>query len=107
MPATPSAAALVARVGDEVVGLATYSFVWPAQGTTRSLYLKEMYVLREWRGKHAGRRLMAAVEEIARDSGCSRLGFTTDTSNLDAQAFYARLGHAPNVGKLFYRKELL
>ena len=105
--ATPSATAILARDGEDVIGLATYSFVWPAHGTTRSLYLKEMYVLPQWRGKQVGRHLMAAVEKIARDSGCSRLEFTTDRSNLDAQAFYARLGHVPHDAKLFYRKELL
>jgi hypothetical protein len=40
----PAAYALLARVGRQIAGLAAYSFVWPAAGLTRSLYLKELYV---------------------------------------------------------------
>lgn len=103
---TPSGQAIVANDGNDLIGLVSFSFVWPAQGTTRSLYLKEMYVLEAWRGKGVGRLLMDEVERVARASGCSRLEFTTDLSNKDAQAFYTRLGHTPHTGKLFYRREL-
>ena len=33
----------------EVVGLASYAFVWPATEASRSLYLKDLYVLESHR----------------------------------------------------------
>ena len=98
--------ALVARDGGTVVGLASFSMLWPAARTTRSLFLKELYILTAWRGKGVGRRLMGELDRIARERGCSRVEFTTDTGNIDAQAFYTSLGFQPHTGKIFYRREL-
>jgi GNAT superfamily N-acetyltransferase len=98
--------ALVARDGGSVVGVASYSMLWPAVRTTRSLYLKELYVLKAWRGKGVGRQLMDEIDRVARELGCSRVEFTTDTNNHDAQAFYTSLGFEPNPGKIFYRREM-
>jgi GNAT superfamily N-acetyltransferase len=98
--------ALVARDDSIVVGFASFSILWPAARTTRSLYLKELYVLKAWRGKDIGRRLMDELDRIARERECSRVEFTTDTGNLDAQAFYTSLGFRPHTEKIFYRREL-
>lgn len=98
--------AIVARDDGTVVGLASFSMLWPAARTTRSLYLKELYILKAWRGKDVGRRLMDELDRIARERECSRVEFTTDTGNLDAQAFYASLGFRPHTEKIFYRREL-
>ena len=46
------------------------------------------------------------IDRIARARDCSRVEFTTDTGNLDAQSFYASLGFKPHAGKIFYRREL-
>src|SRR4029079_10948624 len=40
----PAGRALVAVLDGAVAGLAAYSFLWPAAGVTRSLYLKELFV---------------------------------------------------------------
>src|SRR5260370_8786324 len=40
----PAGYALLAWDGTQLAGLAAYSFLWPAVGLTRSLYLKELYV---------------------------------------------------------------
>ena len=37
------AAHVFAAYADELVVFATYSFLWPAIGLTRSLFLKELY----------------------------------------------------------------
>ncbi|MGY4771138.1 hypothetical protein ACXC9Q_29880 [Kribbella sp. CWNU-51] len=39
----PAANSLLAFDGQKVVGFAAYSFLWPAVGLTRSLYLKELF----------------------------------------------------------------
>lgn len=101
----PAAYALLARDGREVVGLAAYSFLWPAVGATRSLYLKELYVPGAYRGQGIGKHLMQAVFETAASLRCSRVEWTTDAGNTAAQAFYARLGLSKLASKVFYRVE--
>lgn len=100
---TPKAAALLAKDGDQVVGLAAYSYLWPAIGISTSLYLKELYVRRDRRREGIGQQLMTQLVELAKAEGCTRVEWTTDDGNEVAQHFYETLGHAVNAGKLMYR----
>lgn len=99
----PAAHVLLARHDGKAVGLATYSFLWPAAGVTRSLYLKELYVATSHRRRGIGRHLMDQVRQVAGETGCSRVEWTADHDNPDAQRFYEKLGIAPYQGKIFYR----
>jgi GNAT superfamily N-acetyltransferase len=101
----PAAYALLAVDGDEVVGIASCSFLWPAVGLTRSLYLKELYVKRARRRSGVGTVLMRAVFEVATKHRCSRVEWTTDTDNPDAGEFYARFGLQQLTTKLFFRAD--
>jgi len=103
--ALPAAHGLLAWDDDRPVGFASYSLLWPAVGLTRSLYLKELYVTEALRRAGVGRLLMRSVFETAVKQDCSRVEWTTDQDNTDAQAFYELLGVAPNPAKLFYRLE--
>jgi GNAT superfamily N-acetyltransferase len=64
----PAAHALLAWEGAELVGFAAYSFLWPAIGLTRSLYLKELYVAARSQRQGVGRRLMEALFEAGASS---------------------------------------
>lgn len=101
----PSAQMILAFAGEEPIGFASYSFLWPAVGLTRSLYLKELYVTRGRRRAGVGARLMGRLFDIALRAGCSRVEWTTDHDNSDAQSFYKKLGMSVNSSKLFYRVE--
>jgi GNAT superfamily N-acetyltransferase len=101
----PAGYVLLARDRGLAVGLASYSFLWPAAGLTQSLFLKELYVREAYRGRGIGRLLMRRVVEVAVETGCSRVEWMTEQTNADAQAFYARLGNEPNTEKVFYRVE--
>ncbi|WP_431886757.1 GNAT family N-acetyltransferase [Micromonospora wenchangensis] len=70
-------------VGDTqaLVGLATYSFLWPAAGLTRPLYLKELYVAESARGQGLGTLLMDSLVGVAVANSCSRIEWTTDRDN--------------------------
>ncbi len=103
---SPAAHVLLASDGETAVGFATYSFLWPAAGLTRSLYLKELYVSGRQQRQGTGRELMQALFDLAAKHGCSRVEWTTDRNNAAAQAFYASLGAAPEGAKLFYRREM-
>jgi len=101
----PSAYALLAWDDGQIAGFASYSYLWPAAGLTRSLYLKEMYVIETARRKGVGKLLMQHLYAIAVKNGCSRVEWTTDRDNPDAQRFYADLGIPIRESKLFYRIE--
>jgi len=104
--AKPAGSALLAWDDDKLIGLASYSFLWPAAGLTRSLYLKELYVAEAYRRSGIGKRLMEALHDVARAHRCSRVEWTTDSPNLDAQRFYEEFGVEPDSSKIMYRSVL-
>ena len=99
----PLGHALLAWDGPDLAGMAAYSFLWPAVGLTASLYLKELYVAAAYRRTGVGRLLMDELGLIAARRGLSRVEWTTDAPNQEAQAFYAALGAKPLTSKVFYR----
>ena len=101
----PAAHTLLAFDGAATVGFATYSFLWPAVGLTRSLYLKELFVSQTQQRRGVGRALMDSLFDLAHKHDCSRLEWTTDNDNPGAQAFYKTFGAEPVSSKLFYRLE--
>jgi len=101
----PSAYSLLAWDDGELVGFAAYSFLWPAIGLTRSLYLKELYISTKARQAGIGKLLMQHLYDIAVKNNCSRVEWTTDNDNREAQLFYAELGVPLKGSKLFYRIE--
>lgn len=101
----PLASALLVQdeTGD-VIGLAAYSFLWPAAGSSHSLFLKELYVRSTLRRQGIGARLMNELRAIAAARpGCSRVEWMTDRDNPIARSFYRTLGFAEFDGKIVYR----
>lgn len=96
---------LLAWEGKQPVGMAAYSFLWPAAGVTRSLYLKELYVTETFRRKGIGALLMQRLCQVAVERECSRVEWTADQGNAFAEAFYEQLGIPKNQEKIFYRLE--
>ncbi|MET7561354.1 cyclophane-containing RiPP N-acetyltransferase HaaN [Streptomyces sp. NPDC005479] len=101
----PLASALLVEDGaGKLVGLAAYSFLWPAAGSSHSLFLKELYVRDTLRRQGVGARLMDELRALAAARpGCSRVEWMTDRDNPNARAFYKSLGFAEFDGKIVYR----
>ena len=91
---------LLAAEGRQLAGMATYSFLWPAAGVTRSLYLKEIYVAEAFRGKGIGTSLMRRLCQIAIEHACSRVEWTTDKGNVLGEEFFKQLGVSKNQEKV-------
>ncbi len=100
-----AASILLAWENGKPVGTAAYSFLWPAQSVTRSLYLKELYVTKEFRCKGIGALLMQRLCRVAVEHECGRVEWTADQGNPLEEAFYGRLGVPKNPEKIFYRLE--
>lgn len=101
----PLAYALIAEDGEGgPVGFAAYSFLWPAAGSTHSLFLKELYVREQGRRQGVATQLMRELRDIAAARpGCSRIEWMTDRDNPDARSFYQALGFPEFDGKIVYR----
>ncbi|WP_367139015.1 MULTISPECIES: GNAT family N-acetyltransferase [Streptomyces] len=102
----PAATVLLARDNSgELLGMASYSFLWPAAGADSSLYLKELFVREGARRQGVATALMAQVRRAASTAGCSRVEWTADRDNPSALEFYQALGAEPQHGKAFFRIE--
>ncbi|GGK81969.1 GCN5 family N-acetyltransferase [Sphaerisporangium melleum] len=102
----PAAWVLLARDHDRVVGMAAYSYHWPAAAAEASMFLKELFVREGDRRRGVANLLMQRLYDIARSEGCTRVEWQTETTNQDAQAFYASLGAKVHDGKVFYRVQV-
>ncbi|MER6076989.1 cyclophane-containing RiPP N-acetyltransferase HaaN [Streptomyces sp. NPDC001833] len=99
-----ASALLVEDDSGDIVGLAAYSFLWPAAGSTHSLFLKELYVRDTLRRQGIGARLMDELRALAAGRpGCSRVEWMADRDNPGAPAFYEALGFTESDGKIVYR----
>ena len=95
--------AIVAVDGDQtVVGFGSLSPYRPRPAYAPTVE-DSVYVRRDRRGAGVGKLLMDGLYQIAVQRGCSRVEWTTDTSNQAAQAFYESLGTKPLATKIFYR----
>lgn len=57
-----------------------------------TLYLEDIFVLPEFRGRKIGLRLFLAMSTLARDRGCGRMEWTVLHWNTPAIDFYKQLG---------------
>ncbi len=68
------------------------------------LYLQDLFVSPETRGKGVGRKLIEYVYELGRVEGCARVHWLTHESNTDAMLLYDRI--AERSGFVQYRRAL-
>ncbi|MFY1633969.1 GNAT family N-acetyltransferase [Solwaraspora sp. WMMB335] len=86
------------------LGLAAYSYLWPAAGSTHSLFLKELFVREPGRRRGIGSQLVSRLRQIAAERpGCTRMEWNTDRDNPAARSFYQSLGFPEHNGKIVYR----
>ncbi len=101
----PTAYGLLAWEGSHLIGLAAYSYLWPAEGVNSSLFIKELYVAHSHRRRGVGKLLIQRLGQLAVDNQCTRVEWMTDEDNAEAQRFYEELGVPRNTSKVFYRLE--
>lgn len=74
-----------------VVGIAVYSFAYYTW-VGKSLYLEDLYINSDYRGKGIGTQLMVKIFEVAQQENCNRLRWEVEEKNTEAQKFYRQLG---------------
>lgn len=108
----PGAFSLIAREGDDAVGLANCFTGFSTFAARPLVNIHDLAVLPSHRGKGIGRRLMQAVETEARRRGACKVTLEVLTGNRPAQTLYQDCGFAayaldPEAGTAqFWEKKL-
>ncbi len=95
--------ALVARVGPEVAGFATYYWTFSTFRGKTGLYIEDLFVRTSARGQGVGRALMEALAVEAVDRGCGHMSWSVLGWNRTAIDFYRSLGASPVSEWLTFR----
>lgn len=99
--AAPAAEVVLAELGEsgtrDVVGFALFFHSYSTFLAKRGLYLEDLFVQPNARGKGVGLALMSALARIATERGCGRFEWSVLDWNEPALEFYATLGAAPQT----------
>jgi GNAT superfamily N-acetyltransferase len=91
----PAAEVLLALEGGAAVGFAVYFFNFSTWLGRPGLYLEDLFVRPEVRGKGYGRALLVRLAQIARERGCGRMEWAVLDWNEPAIQVYRKLGATP------------
>ena len=83
---------LVARVGDEIVGMASMMFLSRLNRYGDELYIPELIVLKGYRSTGIGKRLIDACLHIGEDRRCHRVRLESGNKRKGSHEFYRHLG---------------
>lgn len=99
----PSAEAAIAYAGDDAVGFAVWFYNFSTFVGRPGLYLEDLFVLPEWRGRGIGRALMGHLARLAVARGCGRMEWAVLDWNEPAIRFYRSIGAQAMDGWTVYR----
>jgi GNAT superfamily N-acetyltransferase len=91
----PAAEVVLALEGNAPVGFAVFFHNFSTWLGRPGLYLEDLFVKPEERGKGYGRALLVHLAQIARDRGCGRMEWAVLDWNDTAIKFYRALGAKP------------
>jgi GNAT superfamily N-acetyltransferase len=83
---------VIAYAGSEAVGFAVWFHSYSTFLGRAGLYLEDLFVLPQWRGRGIGRQLLAYVARVAVARGCGRMEWSVLNWNEPAIGFYRRMG---------------
>ncbi|XP_030609181.1 diamine acetyltransferase 2-like [Archocentrus centrarchus] len=79
------------KEGHTKIGYAFYYYSY-SSWKGRSIYMQDLYVMPEFRGKGVGKTLMSKVAQLALAAGCHQLNFTVADQNKPSMDFYLSQG---------------
>jgi GNAT superfamily N-acetyltransferase len=91
----PAAEAILAEVGGSPVGFALFFSTFSTFRGQAGIYLEDVFVRPEHRGRGIGKALLAYVAQVAVARGCGRLEWSVLDWNAPAIGFYRALGARP------------
>src|SRR4029079_5952372 len=99
----PGAEVLLGEEDGEAVCFALFFHNFSTWMGRRGLYLEDLFVRPEWRGKGYGRALLVRLAQIAHERECGRMEWAVLDWNEPAIQFYRKLGARPNDDWTIFR----
>jgi GNAT superfamily N-acetyltransferase len=93
--AEPAAQVLFAYENDNAVGFAVFFYTYSTFEGLPGLYLEDLFVKPEARGKGVGRALLRFLARLAKEKNCWRIEWAVLHWNESAIGFYKSLGAVP------------
>lgn len=93
--ARPFAEVIIAEYENEPAGFALFFHTFSTFLGQPGIYLEDLFVLPELRGKGIGRALLAHLARLTVERGCGRLEWSVLDWNEPAIGFYRSLGSVP------------
>ena len=93
--AVKSAEAAIGFLDGAPVGFVIYFYNYSTFLARRGIYIEDLYVDEDFRGRGVGRALLIHVARLAYQRGCGRLEWAVLDWNLPAIQFYKHLGAVP------------
>ncbi|MFB2922125.1 GNAT family N-acetyltransferase [Aerosakkonema funiforme] len=90
----PYVEAILAELSGETVGFALFFHNYSTFLTKPGIYLEDLFVLPEYRGRGIGKALLTHVAKLAVSRDCGRMEWSVLDWNEPAIAFYQRMGAA-------------
>ena len=94
---------LIAREGETPIGFALYFHNFSTFLGRAGIYLEDLFVLEEYRGRGYGKALLRRLAQIALERGCGRLEWCCLDWNQPSIEFYRSLGALPMSDWTTYR----
>lgn len=88
----PFAEAILAELDGQAVGWALFFYNYSTFLTKPGIYLEDLFVLPEFRGRGIGKSLIVYLAQLAVDRDCGRLEWAVLDWNELAIGFYKRMG---------------
>jgi GNAT superfamily N-acetyltransferase len=101
--ARPTAEALIARVAGKCAGFALFFHNFCTFAGKPALYLEDLFVRPEFRGRAIGKALLTHLAALAVARGCARFEWQVLDWNQPARDFYESLGAQPVSAWINYR----
>ena len=97
------AGALLCELEGRPVGFGLYVYNFSTWTGKRGIYLEDLYVNEEQRGKGAGRAILQTLAQIAIEKDCARFEWSVLDWNVPSIRFYEALGARPLPEWVGYR----
>jgi GNAT superfamily N-acetyltransferase len=91
----PAAEVLLAFEGEEAAGFALFFTNFSTFLARPGIYLEDLFVKPEFRGRGIGKALLIALAKLAVERGCGRLEWSVLDWNTPSIEFYKSLGAVP------------
>ena len=97
---------LVAKEGNDILGYAIYFESYSSFLAKKTLFLEDIFITQSRRNTGIGKLFFDRLIEVANDMGCGRVEWAVLDWNIDAIAFYNKIGATPLSNWEYYRLTL-